>query len=280
MAIFKKTPHISIFLVFIISLSSCSLERKMAREFVESKPDISILIMPVDYFFKKNLKRDNLGDTSGMTSFQVDSSAIANSMFLKDVSDSAFLEIYINNLFNEFEDLGIKVYDEQHLDTFLFIKTPAYILNIAQIEMEEYYSTKEDSQEFGDFVYHKSISLNAVGINSWFELNRLNPQEEGHELFYASEEISDFVDGYFSQNIFTGDVQYKYVNREMETEDIYRYAEILGKRYASYTYDYIMNEYLTEHFPPGKERRVFIRYNPGNNTLDAAGDNRFVFMED
>ncbi len=261
-------------------MSSCSLERKMAREFVDSKPDISILIMPVDYFFKKNLKRDNLGDTSEMTSFQVDSSAIANSMFLKDVSDSAFLEIYINNLFDEFEDLGIKVYDEQNLDTFLFIKTPAYILNIAQIEMEEYYSTKEDSQEFGDFVYHKSISLNAVGINSWFELNRLNPQEEGHELFYASEEISDFVDGYFSQNIFTGDVQYKYVNREMETEDVYRYAEILGKRYASYTYDYIMNEYLTEHFPPGKERRVFIRYNPGNNTLDAAGDNRFVFMEE
>jgi len=252
----------------------------MAREFVESQHDISILILPTDYIFKNNLKTDNQIDTKGMTSIQIDSVAISNSLFLKQVSDSVFLETYINNIFVELENLGIKVYDESHLDTFLFIKTPAYLLSIAQIEMEEYYSGKRDSMEFGDFVYFKNLNLNAVSINSWFELNRLNPSEEGHELFFASEEIADFVDGYFSQNIFTGDVQYKYVNHEMETGDLYRYAKILGKRYASYTYDYIMNEHLTENFPLGKERRVFMRYNPWNNTLDAAGSNRFVFIEE
>ncbi len=94
----------------------------MAREFVESKPNISILILPVDYFFKKSLKRDEVGDTSVMTSSQVDSTALANSIFLKDVSDSAFLEIYINSMFDEFERLGITVYDESHLKTFYLFK--------------------------------------------------------------------------------------------------------------------------------------------------------------
>lgn len=277
--ILQKKPHIFI-LLFIITLFSCSTERKMAREFVESKPDISILILPVDYFYKKNLKRDKLDDTSGMNSFQVDSVALANSMFLNEVSDSAFLEIYINSMFDELEHLGVTIYDESHLENFLFIQSPAYILSIAQIELEEYFTVQEESQEIGDFVYHKNITLNAVGINSWFELTRLNPKEEGHELFYASEEISDFVDGYFSHNIFTGDVQFKYVNRKMETEDIYRDCKILGQRYAGFTFDYIMNEHITEHFPAGKERRNFMRYNRANRTIDPAEENRFIFLEE
>jgi hypothetical protein len=253
----------------------------MAREFVESKPDISVLVLPLNSIFKKNLKRDNIGDTSHMDAWQVDSTAIANSLFLKDISDSAFLETYINSIFDEFERLGITVYDESNLDSFLFIKTPAYILSIAQIELEEYYSTQEESEEFGEFVYHKDISLNAVSINSWFELTRLNPKEEGHELFYASEEISDFVDGYFSQNIFTGNVQFKYVKREMETDDIYRYCDILGKRYAGYAFDYFMNEYISDHFPLGKERRYYMRFNRENRTIDATNeDNRFIFLEE
>ncbi len=280
MTILYKASHIFLLFVFATALFSCSTEQKMAREFVESKPNISILILPVDYFFKKSLKRDEVGDTSVMTSFQVDSTALANSIFLKDVSDSAFLEIYINSMFNEFERLGITVYDESHLESFLFIQTQAYILSIAQIELEEYYTVQEESQEIGDFVYHKNITLNAVSINSWFELNRLNPKEEGHELFYATEEISDFVDGYFSHNIFTGDVQFKYVKREMETEDIYHYCDILGQRYAGYAYDYIMNEHITEHFPAGKERRNFMRYNRANRTIDPAEANRFIFLEE
>ena len=280
MTISKKTHYILFFVVFIFSLISCSVERKLAREFVESKPDISVLVLPLNTVLKNNIKRDAIGDTSNMDPWQVDSAAIANSLFLKGISDSAFLETYINSMFDEFDRLGIKVYDEPHLDSFLFIKTPAYILSIAQIELEEYYSIQEESEEFGDLVYHKDISLNGVSINSWFELTRLNPKEEGHELFYASEELSDFVDGYFSQNIFTGNVQFKYVKREMETDDIYRYCEILGKRYAGYAYDYFMNEYISDNFPLGKERRSFMRYNRENRTIDPAEDNRFIFLDE
>jgi hypothetical protein len=280
MTISKNTSHIFSLIIFAVLFISCSMERKMAREFVESKPDISVLVLPLNSVFKNNLKRDNIGDTSKMTPYQVDSAALANSLFLNEISDSAFLETYINSMFKEFERLGITVYDESHLNDFLFIQTPAYILSIAQIELEEYYSLQEESEEFGDYVYHKDISLNAVSLNSWFELTRLNPKEEGHELFYVSEEISDFVDGYFSQNIFTGDVQFKYVEREMETDDIYRYCAILGKRYAGYTFDYIMNESITENFPIGKERRNYMRYNRANHTIDPAEGDRFIFLED
>ncbi len=279
MTISKKTHPLFFLVVIVFSLISCSVERKMAREFVDSKPDISVLILPLNTILKNNLKRDDIGDTSNLDAWQVDSAAIANSILLKDVSDSAFLEIYINSLFEEFERLGVTVYDESHLDSFLFIKTPAYILSIAQVELEEYYSLREESEEFGEFVYHKNISLNAVSINSWFELTRLNPKEEGHELFYASEEVSDFVDGYFSQNIFTGDVQFKYVKREMELDDIYRYCGILGKRYAGYAFDYFMNEYISDNFPLGKERRSFMRFNRENRTIDPTEDNRFIFLE-
>ena len=131
--------YFRILILSIVILSvSCSPERKLAKTFIESKPDISVLILPVDYVFKTNLKVDEIEDKKGMTDWQLDSALMANSVLLNDISDSAFLEIYVNSMIEEFERLGIKVYTESYLDSFLFIQTPAYILNIAQLEVEEF----------------------------------------------------------------------------------------------------------------------------------------------
>ena len=70
----------------VLLLSSCYPEYKLAKSFIESRPDVSILILPGDYVFKKNLKKENIGDTIGMTNWEIDSARMANSVFLKDIS--------------------------------------------------------------------------------------------------------------------------------------------------------------------------------------------------
>ncbi|MEZ5195930.1 MAG: hypothetical protein R2764_05900 [Bacteroidales bacterium] len=163
---------------------------------------------------------------------------------------------------------------------FLFFQTPAYILNIAQLELEEHYLEHEDSQEFGEYVYYKTIDLNAVTFNTWLELSMLNNEHKGRRLFFTSETIADIVDGYFSENVFTGGVKYKYQTIEIDVDVVYRYCELLGRRYAGYTYDFLMNEYIAKNFPPNKKRRYYMHFNRQNKTLDITYDERFILLEE
>jgi hypothetical protein len=266
--------------VLIFLFSSCSYDRKLARQFVESNPDISILVIPVNEIIKINLKRDELGDdTTDMDWWQIDSALMANSLFLKDISDSIFLETYYNSFFDELDKLHIKTYTEEYIDSFLFINSPAFLLNIAQIEVDEYIKEFRDSEEFNDFVYSKTLPLNAISVSTWFEISRLNNDKDSRRVFFAEDEISDNAYGYFSENLFTGQVSYKYFIREMELGDIYRKLEDLGAKYAGYVFDYIMNSYISRNFPPDRKRKYYMHYKRSLNSFEPAYENRFILVE-
>jgi hypothetical protein len=251
----------------------------LGKTFIESKPDISLLVLPTDYVFKNNLKRDEIGDTSSLTKGEIDSLLLAKSLFLKDVSDSIFLETFINSMITEFEKLGIKVFMETSSDSFLFFQSPSYILNIAQLQLEEGYNEFKDSDDFGGNTYYKSFLTNAVTFNSWLEITQLNPKKEGRKLFFASETIADIVDGYFTENLLTGQINYKYQIMEIDLDILYHYCDVLGARYAGYTFDYFMNDYIATHFPAGKRRNYYMHYNRQNNTLDPTSEDRFIIMD-
>jgi hypothetical protein len=237
------------------------------------------MIIPADYIFKNNLKLSETGDTTGKSGNQTDSLLMAKSLFLKDISDSVFLETFINSMIAEFEKLGIKVY-VNNTDTFLFLSSPAFVLNIAQLEVEETILNHKDTEDYEGTTYYKTIKTNAVNVNSWFELSWLNPKKEGRKLFFASETIADIVDGYFTQNLITGQVYYKYDIIEMDVDVIYRYCELLGIRYAGYTFDYLMNQYIISNFPQDRKIRYFMHYNRYYNTLDPTWDERFEVIEE
>ena len=264
----------------IFFLSSCYPEYKLAKSYIDSELDNSIMILPIDYLFKSNLKIDELGDTTGMSEWEIDSVLMTNSSFLKDISDSVILETFTNSLIMEFEKLGFTVYTENYIDSFLFFQTPAYLFNIAQLELEEHTFEFKDSELIRGTEYFKKLQLNAITINTWLEISTLNAEEEGRELFFADETIADIVDGHFGENLFTGGVKYNYRIIKMDEEIIYRYCEMLGRRYAGYTYDYIMNEYIKQNFPSNKKLRFYMHYNRANKTLDTTVEDRFVEMEE
>ncbi len=238
------------------------------------------MILPIDYLFKTNLKTVDLEDTTGFSEWEIDSAMIANSLILKDISDSIFLETFINSLIMEFDKLGFKVYTENYIDSFLFFQTPAYIFNIAQLEIEEHSFEFEDSELIRGTEYYKKLQLNALTINSWLEISTLNGDDDGRWLFFADETIADIVDGYFGENLFTGGVKYNYRIIEMDEEIIYRYCELLGRRYAGYTYDYMMNEYIRQNFPSNKKLRFYMHYNRANKTLDPTEEDRFEIIKE
>jgi len=266
------------FIFFV--LSSCYPEWKMAKSYIESKPDISIMILPANYVFKKNLKISNEKDLKGLSEWEKDSVLMERSAFLKDMTDSVFLERFINSMIVEFEKLGFKMYTGNYLDSFLFIQSPAYILNIAQIELEEHYTVHEDQQDFGDYTYYKSVDLNAISYNFWFELSELNDEKEKPKLFYISETINDQIYGYFTENIFTGGVKYKYNVSEIDLDVIYRYCDIFGRRHAGYTFDYLMNKHINENWASKRNVKYYMQYKRENKSLDPTWKDKFTTIED
>jgi hypothetical protein len=237
-------------------------------------------LLPTHYVFKTNLKDFEISDRNKMTTDELDAALIDKSLFLKDISDSIFLESFINSMILEFEKLGFRVFPEDVLDSFLLKGSPAIILNIAQIELEEHYEVYEDEEQFGDFIYYKNFNLNAITYNTWIELSVLNDQQDPPQVFFVSETITDLITGYFSENIFTGKVDYRYFINELDTDVIYRYARILGERYAGYTFDHLMNKYISQQKAPGEEPRYYMHYKRWNNTISPTLDDRFIPLED
>lgn len=265
------------FLLIIISIvliTACFPEWKMAKAYIASKPDISILVMPTNIVYKDNLKTS---DTAGS---KIESPGVENSLLLKEISDSIFLTNFTNSLYNEFSQLGFKVYTESDLDSFLFLQTPAYIFNIAQIQLEESYKQHEDKEEIDGLVYYKKTDLNALTYNFWFELSELNDGEQNTKLFFVTETITDLMNGYFNKDIYTGKVRYRYKINELDTSVVYDYCKIFGQRYAGYTFDYLMNKNIQEHWPENKQLNFYMQYKRYNHTLNPTWDDKFIEMKE
>lgn len=259
---------------------SCSVEKKIAREFIESKVNYSFLLLPPDCIYKSNTKVDEIVNADSIDKWDIDSLLLINNLFLQYVSDSIFLENYINGIINELLAYGFDIYFQNSLDTFLFIQNQAYIINIAQIELDEYIMPVNESEIFNDSIlYYKNFGLNAVSISSWFEITKLNPKKEGRKVFYISDYVSDCLEGLFVENIFTGEVKYKYSFIEMELEDIYDLSSVLGKKYAGYIFDYLLNEHINRQLPQNTIPRYYFHYNRSNNTIRPASKDRFIFYE-
>ncbi|MCB0822719.1 MAG: hypothetical protein KDC09_08490 [Bacteroidales bacterium] len=267
------------YLLAFLSLVSCYPEYKLAHTFIKSDKDISVMVLPTYVVFKDNLKTGEVKGLKKMSETEADSALLANSIFLKDISDSIFLERFTNSFLIELEALGIKVYNESYADSFLYLPSEAYIINVAQILLEEHYNRHEDKETIGEYEYFKTVDQNALTYNFWFEFTQVRNEKTPPKLFYTSETINDLVNGYFVENPFTGSVKYKYSVSEIDLDIIYEYAEILGQRYAGYFYDYLMNGFIYYNWTQKREPYFWMHYKRYNNTLDPDDDARFMEME-
>ena len=116
-------------LLFVMVLVSCSIERKIARQYIGNDTTRSVLVIPPEYIFKTSLKSYEIDSASMLDEWVLDSMLWEKSLFLKYISDSLFLDYYFENYYAEMEALGFAVYREDSLLSFLSGKTNAYSPN-------------------------------------------------------------------------------------------------------------------------------------------------------
>lgn len=216
-----------------------------------------------------------------MSNSRQEQALIENSMFLKQIDDSLFLDSYFTALTAELKSFGINVFVMDQLTDFMAQTGSLYQVSVAQIEIEEDIFQYHVEETFDDtVVYFEDFNLNTVNINNWYEINKLNDSQAVNNLLYTSHYVMDQIEGQFAENIFTGEIKYKYNLFPMETSSIYSLAEVLGRKYAGYIFDYLINEYVFRNFPQSQRPGVYMHFDPNYNTLGPAGNDRFIFIQE
>jgi len=259
----KRPIKYQILALLSIFLSGCSIEQKLASAFIETGISDEFIVLAPDYLLKYNIKTYEIPEVDSLDETVKDSILLEKSLFLKDVRDAEVLDAYITNFIKTLKTYGIKVYPENHLDTFLAAGRKAVILNIAQFSLEEYvhpYSTEEWVDD--ELIVIDDIDLNALNFNVWLEISHLN-SEGDQKVLFGSDYIFDNLNGTLKQYLFTGEMRFDYTIDTITSERIYKSAADFGKTTGGYLYDYFLNNYIGENLPEDYPYdRYYYHYDP------------------
>jgi hypothetical protein len=264
--------------LFVVLMASCSMEKKLAQNFIKTPPEINLQLFTPDILFKFNHKGEEIEGFRELSESGQDSALYVNSKFMQFVEDSIYLEGYMNSFIEELRAMEFNVFLDNSVDSFLQRQPQSYIVNISQVQLDEYKFPIVDSEPFEDTVYTKSFHLNAVDASAWFELSKINAPKPQKTVLYSSFTASDGFDGNFLINTFTGDIQYKYKIDSLKLRDIYDLAAYSGWKDASCLFDFFMNQYIAFHLPKGIEPLYLLHYDRFNKTLSTTEEEGFEIL--
>ena len=231
----RKRRHIGQ-LVIVVMLAvlgtSCTLERKLGQEFLAKTPEINIELISPGNLFKYNHKGEKISGFDSLTAPQQDSALFADNRFIRNIDDSIFLDRYVNSFIDELRAIGFRVYVDGMVDSLFRIMPQSYVVNMAQVQLDEYILPFEDSEPIGDSVFYKTYDLNAVDAAAWIEVNKYNAVKPVKTVLYSSFTASDGFSGSF---IVDGEmnIRYRYRIDSLEVNDIYDLASFSGRRHAN-----------------------------------------------
>lgn len=263
-----------LFVSVLILLGACSPERKLARKYVKNHKGNGILIVPLYELFKDNLTITY--DTNlRYSNEQIDSIAWAQSCFIQHISDSVFLTNFTNSLIDGLSSVGFDVYLDGESDVFLALPDPKWIVQVAQLQIDEDYRIKYQ-QKFSiddNTLYNEGFRVNQVNLSSWLEVSRANT---------GNKQVL-FLDGYIQDDCYLGiDVDLMQGNFGMlgnrdslEIADVYSMAKSSGQKHGELLFDYFLNDFIRDNLPPGIINREYFHYDFKTKSLKRGLNERF-----
>lgn len=240
-------------LILILGLfgSSCSVERSIARKFVNDRKPGAVLLIAPDYIYKDSYKVPEIKDFDKLSDWEKDSLAFEESTVIKFCNDSMFSAAFLNALDTGLMAFGFDVYHTPEL----FLsgkKDTSYILNFAQIQLEEFYESLSDDVVYDDTTKADlNFWVTAININNWLEISRLNNGDKP-QLLFSNYTIYDDVVGDFKFFPFLGEYLYDYKVDSLNVEKLYSAAKSLGYEFSYWLYDYMLNDYVSRNMPEGR----------------------------
>lgn len=268
---------LSILLLIIgIIIVSCSVESKIAEEKVLRSNFKAVIIGP-EFIHKVNLKIDLLTKEDSLSTNNLDSLIYYRSDIIQHLDDSIFIQHCLISMQNELIiNYEVKLYNSN--SEFDKLPDSTFILTFAEIEIEELYAISENlMRDKNGRVYYEEKLVNSINLNSWFELEYKVIPNELFPILYSSFKVfvpkSDSSVDLYKDDSKTDSIS---LNSMLK---IYESAELVGKKYASYFYDYMLNVKIFEQMPKGQKPNYYMHYEYKNGRIYPIYDDMFIELE-
>ena len=226
----------------IFLLLSCSEQHGIARRFVKNNKNTVVALYLPQKLVKRNLRNDSIPEYLADSSLQVQIEHLEKQVKVIDkVNDDKFLDIIYLTMKKTLKDYGLTV--EYWEDETSLPDSTHWVIEIPRIEVTEMC----ELQQFCDWVdYHRyclDVPVDVVNVAAWFDL--------ANDTTFA---VTFTEQNYFNDTDVTFGIDYQ-SNRliakttcdTINIDGFYNFAQILGKLYAGYCFDYMMNKYIDNH---------------------------------
>lgn len=260
-------------LILVWVMISCSPERKLAKQFVEKTTKPNILLLLPSFIFMEDLKMSGLEND--------DSDTLIRTLVLDKIEDSIVISRFRTTYIIQLERYGVFVYEENTLNDFMKLDSNAWVVNIAQIELQEYETVFTDSQEFFGVIYSTDVYLNGLNSAFWFEFSQVNaPENNKPDIMFAANDLYDKYDGRYIYDIFSGQMKYNLEIDTINVEDFNRQIDFSAKLFAGYTYDYLMNKYIRSNIPDNNSKVNYYRFDPYKHKYFITLEDKFIPLKE
>lgn len=246
---------------FISMLSSCSIERRLAGEYLSKKATTSVLLISPGIVFKEGFKVPDSLNLDSLSEDYRNALLLQYTELIQYISDSAFIDGYMNGLSFGLRQLGYKVFKDYNSHVFLASGDNRIIVNLAQLQLEEYYIPVKDHASFSDDEsYRYEFYITGININSWFELSGINHADSLIRVVFNSETISDYSESDFRYFPLSGEVKYLYSVDSLKIPDVYEAGRNTGYLNAGNFHNYLINRHIRLNMPKGQTPENIIVY--------------------
>jgi hypothetical protein len=268
------------FFALFFLLASCSAERKLANKLSRETDKIAVMLITTDQIYADQMTIPDVEGWDDMDPNIQDSVRFASGRVVKDLSGDQYLNIFRQSYVKELSRYGIKVFGESELEGFHSWEGDAWLVNLAQVEVQESVDLVRDEEVVNGSLYAYDFPVTNVNIGSWFEVARMNASSDAPmEVLFASYDISDDYQGYFTQNFVTGEVGYSLMTDTLNLEKFYKAIAFTGRLYAGYTFDHILNIRVKNQLEGQERSGRFYRFDPYRRFLFTTENDRFIPIE-
>lgn len=250
-------------------------ERSVARKFVRDirENHRTILIHEPVFLYKFNRKLENSKKYAHLNKKQMDSVSWATSDFVKNIQDSLFLHFFSMGYVAELKKFGLLPFIGKMPTP---SNQPDYYSDIVQTELEERYYPYTDTAYLDERPYVVEKKLNALDVSFWFKVYAAGTKNvKDKDVVFAENLLTDDIDGQFAMGS-RGTLVYYYKINKLTLSKIYTYASGLGRDYADFTFDKILNDYLRNVLPASKIKGKYWYYDPVYRRLYTGNGSRFI----
>ena len=256
----KITIVLGLLMAFV--LTSCQTEMKLAKKYMEERPHIEAAV----YFPEKAEVKVEYNSQYGK-----------QTEVLNGFSQDMFLDIMYNAYAQTMGDYGVNVYVPEDIDK-VPVDTTHWLVMLSRVEVSGRITEYEDYLFSDTDEYSYKHPLNTVNVASWFEVN----DGDWKPVLFCEHNLMDGFDSKTDYSFWTQKIDYSYTIDTLDLQDVYNYAVYLGKLYAGYTYDYMLNSYIgTALKKKGYGYQIMLRYDPYKKQLRyAEEDDCFVEIKE